>query len=256
MPIIAQGGHQDKALIVMVFLFTDFGYTGPYVGQMKAVIHQRAPDARVVDLMHDAPRFDPRAASYLLAALTPRIPPSSIAVAVVDPGVGSERQPVMLRADGRIFIGPANGLLDMVARRAKTTKTLALIPDLNADISSSFHGRDIFAPAAAQLANGETVSTKAAGPPEGIHWPDDLAEVIYIDTYGNAMTGLRATANAHASALEVGGMVLRKAETFSDVSPGEAFWYQNSIGLVEIAVNKGQAAADLRIQIGTPVAWT
>ena len=122
-----------------------------------------------------------------------------------------------------------------------------------ARMSASFHGRDLFAPSAAQVALGEPVEVAPLGPGPGRDWPDDLAEVIYIDKFGNAMTGLRASMAGTTATLNVGDMALPRATTFSDVARGEAFWYENSSGLVEIAVNQGSAAEGLRIQVGSPV---
>ena len=95
----------------LILLFTDFGIGGPYVGQVKAVLSARIAEVRMIDLMHDAPAHDPRAAAYLLAALVPESPPGSIFLGVVDPGVGTEaRRPVVVQADGRWFVGPGNGI--------------------------------------------------------------------------------------------------------------------------------------------------
>jgi S-adenosylmethionine hydrolase len=103
----------------MILLFTDFGYEGLYVGQMKAVLARDAPNVPVIDLMHDAPAHDPRSAAYLLAALVPEMPEGAVCLAVVDPGVGSDRTPLVVNADGRWFVGPDNGLFEIVQRRAK-----------------------------------------------------------------------------------------------------------------------------------------
>ena len=108
------GRHDD----VMILLFTDFGYEGPYLGQMKAVLSTIAPDKRVIDLMHDAPAHNPHSAAYLLASLVSEMPPNAVCLAVVDPGVGSSRPPIVLRVDGRWFVGPDNGLFELVQRRA------------------------------------------------------------------------------------------------------------------------------------------
>ena len=109
----------------MILLFTDFGLEGPYVGQMKAVLHREAPGVPVVDLMHDAPAFDPRAAAYLLAALAPEMPPDFIVLAVVDPGVGGARRPLTVAAGGRWYVGPDNGLLAPAARRTEQPQVWA-----------------------------------------------------------------------------------------------------------------------------------
>ena len=102
----------------MIIVFTDFGVRGPYLGQMYAVLAREAPGVKVIELMADAPRFDPRAAAYLLAALTPDFPPPCVFLCVVDPGVGADRPAIVVEADGRMFVGPGNGLFELVSRRA------------------------------------------------------------------------------------------------------------------------------------------
>jgi S-adenosylmethionine hydrolase len=121
-------------------------------------------------------------------------------------------------------------------------------------LSASFHGRDLFAPIAGQLALGVLPSELARSGEIGrcADWPDDLAEIVYIDRYGNAMTGLRAAVLADTTCLRVSGHALPRARTFSDVPAGVAFWYENSNGLVEIAVNAGRADAALGLAIGSP----
>lgn len=238
----------------MILLFTDFGLAGPYVGQMHSVLAAALPDIRVIDLMHDAPRHDPRRAAYLLAALTDRMPAGAVCVAVVDPGVGGDRPPVVLEADGRRFVGPGNGLLEPVARRAADARWWRITWQPSV-LSASFHGRDLFAPVAGRLAAGAAMATLAEPCADGggAGWPDALAEVVYIDGFGNAMTGLRASAVAADAVLLAGGRRLTRAATFGEVPDGAAFWYANSIGLVEIAVNCGSAAQDLGLSVGSGV---
>ncbi|MGA9470103.1 MAG: SAM-dependent chlorinase/fluorinase [Candidatus Macondimonas sp.] len=235
-------------------LFTDFGLAGPYVGQVKAAIHRVAPHAVVLDLCHDLAPFAPRPAAYLLAALLPYLPVGACVVAVVDPGVGTARRGLVLEGSGMRLIGPDNGLLAVAAQRLDQPCWHALPPPQEA-LSLSFQGRDWFAPAAARLQTGRELALQALGahPPEGSDWPPDWACVIYIDRYGNAMTGLRADTLPVNSVLEVAGRRLVGGRTFADVPVGEAFWYANSCGLVEIAVNQGQAARMLDLEVGTPI---
>ena len=238
----------------MIVLFTDFGLTGPYTGQVKAVLQQRAPAVPVIDLFADAPMQNPKAAAYLLAAYSSWFPAGNVFLCVVDPGVGGERPPVMVKADDRWFVGPGNGLFEIVMRRARSAEVseIAWQPE---NLSASFHGRDLFAPAAAMIAKGEAVPSK---PVEAAQfrkrdWPEDLLEVVYIDHYGNAMIGARASVVQKAGTLSVNGKVVPPARTFSDRPRGAAFWYENSNGLVEIAVNQGRADEMLGVAIGTPV---
>ena len=123
-------------------------------------------------------------------------------------------------------------------------------------LSASFHGRDLFAPVAARLARGETPDTVAhsAAPTRFADWPDDLAEIVYIDHYGNAMTGMRGETVAATATLACGGRTIAPAPTFSAVPPGAAFWYVNSNGLVEIAVNGGRADRLIELTIGSKIA--
>ncbi len=239
----------------IIALCTDFGLAGPYTGQVKTVLHRMAPGVAVIDLFADLPAADPKPAAYLLAAYGPWFPPGTVLLAVVDPGVGSARAAVVVEADGRFYVGPDNGLFELVLRRAGYARASEILwrP---APLSASFHGRDLFAPVAAHLAGG--------GLPEGAlrqapvrrfaDWPDDLLEIVYIDGYGNAMTGLRAAALPAEATLDAGGHLLARARTFSDVPAGAAFWYENSNGLAEIAVNAGRAASALGLGVGTPVA--
>ena len=238
----------------MIVLFTDFGLAGPYVGQVKAVLHREAPGIPVIDLFADAPAFDARRSAYLLAAYASEFPPPVTFLAVVDPGVGGDRRAIVVEADGRRFVGPDNGLFELVWRRA--TKRRVLTIDWRPDrLSTSFHGRDLFAPVAARLASGQGV---ALTPVDGLaaaarDWPDDLPEIVYIDHYGNAMTGLRAEAIPAGAMVEIVGRRLARLRTFSDAGEGAAFWYENANGLVEIAVNRGRADRELGLTPGSPL---
>lgn len=236
----------------MIVLFTDFGMQGPYVGQMKAVLQQHAPQQAVIDLMHDAPAFNPKASAYLLNVLRLQFPVNSIFLGVIDPGVGSiERRPVIVQADEQWFIGPDNGLFEIIVRNATQIKIWEIIwrP---AKLSTSFHGRDLFAPIAAAIAAGtipESLAQSIAAL-SGSYWPDELAEIIYIDHYGNAITGLSASALAVSDQIIIDGKPLSFSRVFSDVPNGEAFWYVNSIGLIELAVNQGNFYKQYRKDVG------
>jgi S-adenosyl-L-methionine hydrolase (adenosine-forming) len=238
----------------MIVLFTDFGLQGPYTGQMKAVLHRMAPGIPVIDLFADAPTGNPKASAYLLAAYAPWFAAGTTFLCVVDPGVGGARPPVVIEADGRWYVGPGNGLFELIERRAAKTRSWDI--DLKPQhVSASFHGRDLFAPVAAMLARGEPPPGRPHA--ERAHrradWPDDLAEIVYVDHFGNAMTGLRAAMLPPDTRLAVAGRVLERARTFSDRPPGTAFWYEDSNGLAEIAVNQGRADRDLGLAIGSPV---
>lgn len=235
----------------MIVLFTDFGLEGPYVGQMLAVLYREAPGVPAVNLFADAPAFDSRASAYLLAAYIGVFPPGSVFLCVVDPGVGGDRAPLVVEAGGRWFVGPDNGLFEPIVRRAESARAW-VIDWRPPTLSASFHGRDLFAPVAARLARGEPppghpVDIATIRRPE---WPRDLAQVVYIDRFGNVMTGLRAEMLGQDAVLEMHGQRVTWARTFSAVPVGTPFWYENANGLVEIAVNQGDAARALEVKIG------
>ena len=234
----------------MIVLYTDFGWNGPYVGQMKAVLHEKAPGKPVIDLMHDVPSFDTVAASYLLASLARQFPQDTIFISVIDPGVGHpERMPYMVQADSRWFIGPDNGLFNVVEKQANEVQRYEILwkPD---KLSTSFHGRDLFAPVAAMLSQWDMPDNRILESRE-VMAADDLYQVIYIDHYGNVMTGIQAQTLSKDTKLIVDGTEIAFAETFSMVNKGEAFWYMNSNDLVEIAVNQGNASENLALKVGS-----
>ncbi len=238
----------------MIFLFTDFGASDLYVGQVIAELHQRAPDARGIDLLHEAPAFNVRAGAHLLAALAARIPAGSVTMAVVDPGVGGERRPVAVLSDDCWFVGPDNGLVSVVAARSKRCEVFAIgwRPER---LSASFHGRDLFAPVTALLARGDRHGARLekTGKLETALAAEDLSEIIYVDHYGNAMTGLRAGRLGPGCTLEINGGRVARARVFCDVPLDGLFWYENSLGLAEIAANSAGAAARLGLTVGQAV---
>jgi S-adenosylmethionine hydrolase len=238
----------------MIVLFTDFGLAGPYTGQVKEVLHRLAPDVPVIDLFADAPSRNPKAAAHLLAAYATWFAAGTVLLSIVDPGVGGERAALIVEADGRRYVGPDNGIFEIVRRRAADARVFEITwrPER---LSASFHGRDLFAPVAAAIALGDwpTSAEHAAAFGRRPDWPDDLAEIVYIDHYGNAITGLRASILPVAASLAVAGRRIPPARTFSAVPAGAAFWYENSNGLAEIAVNMGRADAALGLAIGSAI---
>lgn len=236
-----------------IVFFTDFGPTGPYSGQMEAVIRQIAPNTPVIQLLSNAPKANPRASAYLLAAFRSSFPDNTIFLSVIDPGVGSSRLAIVLWADGHYFVGPDNDLFATVAAHAEATQCWQIVwqPD---KCSTSFHGRDIFAPIAAKLALGqadcclEKINFKIPSA-----WPHDLTEIIYFDFYGNAMTGLRYHSKLNHRPITIKGHRIKQAKTFHSVAPGELFWYCNSSGLIEIAANLDSAERLLNLEIGETV---
>jgi S-adenosylmethionine hydrolase len=237
----------------VIVLFTDFGPSGPYLGQMQAVLQQQSPDTAVIDLVNNAPTANPQLSSYLLAALRFQFPKGSVFLSVVDPGVGGERLPVVLEADGQFFVGPDNGLLNTVAGQSKHSSWQQIVwqPE---NCSMSFHGRDIFAPVAARLVNSTAENLLTAMPPVDLSgWPSDLAKLIYFDHYGNAWTGVRYHQTMAGMKIICGDQKINQAQTFRQVKKGCAFWYQNSSGLIEIAVNQGHAQQQFHLDLDTPI---
>lgn len=235
----------------MLFLCTDFGFEGPYVGQMKGLAAEKAPACQVIDLIHDLPKFNAHAASYFIAAIVQYLPLDCIVVAVVDPGVGSRRKPVVLRADHRWIVGPGNGLMDVVAKRASSVRYHEIVYQPE-KLSASFHGRDLFMPVALSIFH-ENYSDEMFIPiqsPDLEKVPAEIAEIIYIDGFGNLMTGLSADLHSELEKITFKEKVISRARTFSDKEKGHAFFYENSQGLLEIAVNCGSAQQFFDAQIG------
>lgn len=237
-----------------ISLVTDFGCGGPYTGQMKLRLAGLLPGMPVVDLISDLPAFRPELAAYLLPAIVRDLPRRTVYLCIVDPGVGGERAALAVAVAGDWYVGPDNGLLAVVARRAHNPRVLR-VDWRPARMSDSFHGRDLFAPIAAMLSRGEVPASTllAADTLVGADWPEDLARVIYVDRYGNLLTGLRANTLDRRVVLSAGGRSLHFARTFCDVPFGTAFWYENAFGLVELAVNQGRADALLGLAPGDAV---
>ena len=236
-----------------IVLFTDFGASDLYVGQVKAVIGALAPRVRILDALHAVPDFGVEPLAHLLAALAPEYPPGSVFVAVVDPGVGGSRGAIVVNADGRTFVGPDNGLLSLIWFRAgrKRCRCITWRPER---LSDTFHGRDLFAPVAARFAAGRRFPRgwlAAQNRPRVLLEARDLHAIIYVDHYGNAMTGLRAEGLSGNAILRIAGRSLHYARTFAEARRGSIFWHANSLGLVEIAANRASAASKLGLKVGS-----
>ncbi len=242
----------------MIYLFTDFGSSDIYVGQVKARLAVDAPSVPVIDLLHAAQAFDIASSAHLLHALLMQLPlqRGDVVMAVVDPGVGTVRRPVAIDVDGVWLVGPDNGLFSVHLARRQTGRVCEILwqPE---PLSRTFHGRDLFAPIAARLATkphspgmlqevGALQVQLDAGP---------MPRILHIDHYGNAMTGLEASQYAETAQLQVHAHSLSHARTYAEVSAEQAFWYANSLGLVEIAVNQGSAAERLKLHVGDAVSW-
>lgn len=240
----------------MIHLYTDFGVAGPYNGMMRSVLMRTAPGVDICDLMFDAPDRNPKAASYLLAGLRSILHAGDVLLGVIDPGVGGSRMPLIVCCDGIWFVGPDNGLFEIMIRRSVHCRIWRLDYD-KAKVSSSFHGRDVFAPAAAMIAAGDIDKIQKSEIDPTLrdalaqNWPDNLAEVIYVDPYGNLLTGLPP--QAPDTTVDINGNLVNFARTFSDVPQGAGFHYANSLGQCEISVNCGRADVLFEAAIGTAV---
>lgn len=238
-----------------IALLTDFGPASPYVGQLQLCLAAALPGISIIEVMSDLPAFRPDLAAYLLPALVRDLPRGTLYLCVVDPGVGGDRLAIAVEANGNYFIGPDNGLLALVCRRALSSSVFRI--DWRPEIlSPSFQGRDLFAPVAISLTLGRPLAMTAFDPDslQGAKWPDDLPRVIYQDSFGNLITGLRAALVQPGEMMDVRGQRIPRARTFNEVPPGTAFWYENAFGLVEIAVNQGSAAHKLGLEVGDEIA--
>ncbi|MEA1890063.1 MAG: SAM-dependent chlorinase/fluorinase [Pseudomonadota bacterium] len=234
----------------MIALLTDFGHDGLYVGQLHAVVAAALPDLKVVDLCHTVPPQDIRAGAYLLPAYSAFLPPASVVVCVVDPGVGSERPHAACEASGHWYIGPDNGLFDVLEQQVHNFKKFHF--QWPGEVSDSFHARDIYTPAACLLAESGDVEVLQAQQleTETLRFKPDFNGVIYFDHFGNAITGCRYSSLSKKPNIEIKGQCLPWARTFSEVEQGGCFWYENANGLVEIAANQGSARDALGLKLG------
>lgn len=239
----------------MVTLFTDFGLLDPYVGQLHAVIGECHRGARIIDLHHHAPKFQPGLASLLLEALLPYLPKGMVVVAVVDPGVGTARRAIVVEAEGRWLIGPDNGLLGpFVAQSHSRTHVLEQPSCAPSVLSDSFHGRDLFAPAGAALARGEKdIIGSSVADPIGL---DEARRerVVYVDHYGNLLTGIPcARGPGQGGKVLLAGARIAPGRTFGEMERGELFWYCNSLDRIEVAAREESASRKLGIDCGAPL---
>ncbi len=241
-----------------ITLLTDFGLSDSYVAEVKAVLLRDAPGVPIVDVSHDIPRGDVRAAQYLLGRTWHRFPEGTVHVVVVDPGVGTDRRALAAARGGHGFVAPDNGVLGPVLTGARIV-ALEIPPAA----APTFHGRDVFAPAAARLARGEAlervglrVTDPVTGPlPEPTTSPDGaVGEVVYVDRFGTLVTNIGAALVAGAvEAILPEGRRARFGHTFGDVVPGALVAFVGSGGTVEVAVRDGSAATLTGTGVGAVV---
>jgi S-adenosylmethionine hydrolase len=240
----------------MIVIVTDFGVRDPYLAQMQAVLVHEAPGIPFITLFPELPAYAVQASAYLIAAYVMEFSAGTVFLGVVDPGVGTDRLPVVIEADGRWFVGPDNGLFEVIKMRAETVRQWR-IDYRPAQCSDSFHGRDIFAPVAARLALGEPVPgvEMEAESISAQHWPQDLLRLVYCDHYGNAVTGLRGIMVSVSDHFQVKGQELTYARTFGEVPARQAFWHINANGLVEFSMNQSDITKTLGLTVGTEFQW-
>lgn len=253
----------------LVSLLTDFGATDTYVGQMKAAILRVAPAASLVDLTHAVPAQDVRAGAFLLWTAVEAFPPGSLHLAVVDPGVGSGRKAVAVRSRrGDVLVGPDNGLLLPALEQLGGLSTAVELTDSTywgPLRSSTFHGRDLFAPVVGHLAAGVPLervgrSLERLEAPFRIPSPEvqaglPVGEVIHVDTYGNLITNLPGAQLPARFRVRVGLTVVEGAPHphYQAVPPGELLALVGSSGLLEISARDGSAASVLGAERGERV---
>ena len=229
-----------------------------YTSQVCARIASIDSSVTVINAIDDLPAFDVRSSAYLLNALVAHYPPSSVILGIVDPSVGSERQPICFKIGMRWHVGPDNGIFSRILLSTNEVPTIYRIAEIDANSSTTFHGRDIFAPAAAKLAQDEAslqveIFDQSQSLMYSRDWPLELQEIVYIDSFGNCMTGVSGSSIQLSNTVTIRNTDFNYADKFSDVAIGQGFWYINSIGLVEIAANQASIADMCKIAIGTPM---
>lgn len=254
----------------VITITTDFGHQGPFVGVMKGVMLTRFPQARIVDLTHEIVVYWPAEAGFWLARSFVYFPPGTVHVAVVDPGVGTSRDIIAVSAEGHVFLAPDNGLLAPIVSRCPDAQIVRLTADRLARLgvhgaSATFHGRDIFAPVAAELAAGRCVPADLGEPTTSLvpAWVDEptvdedgvSGVVITIDHFGNLISNIdaRLIAGLRAPHVHAGNHVFPLLRTYGDVRPGEYLALVNSFGVVEIARSEQSAAEGLGLSRGAPI---
>jgi S-adenosyl-L-methionine hydrolase (adenosine-forming) len=255
----------------VITITTDFGHQGPFVATMKGRMLGRLPDARIIDVTHEVPVYWPAEAGFWLSRSYEYFPPGTVHVAVVDPGVGTSRDIIAVEADGHGFLAPDNGLLAPVVGRASSVRIYSLdLPRILQRLrlpvpSATFHGRDIFAPVAAEMAAGRIAFADLGQVVTDIvpAWVDEPATtadqvsgvIITIDHFGNLITNIDAGLIDRFSrpVVRTGGHSFSLRRTYGDVRPGEYLALVNSFGVVELARAEQSAAEGLGLGRGAPV---
>jgi len=260
----------------LITLLSDFGFKDPYVAEMKAVILSICPDAYIIDISHEIEKFNIRMGAFVLAQAAHYFPEGTIHVAVVDPGVGTARRPIIVETERSLYVGPDNGLLILAAQNEgiKCIYEISNRKYMLKRVSKTFHGRDIFSPAAAYLAMG--VEPSKFGPvirdpvkpsfssPE-TREEEIIGEVIHIDGFGNIITNI-SEKNLKAAGISEGRnlcvqlgdkrMILKMCSSYDEVCKNAPLSIIGGTGFLEISVNQGNASKILNVKIGTPITLT
>lgn len=252
----------------MITLTTDFGLKDPYVAEMKGAILSINPKAQIIDVTHGVDKFNIQMGAFMLASAAPYFPHGTVHVAVVDPEVGTKRRALLIQTARSFFVGPDNGILALAAQKQsiqhvyELTNRKLMLPD----VASTFHGRDVFAPAAAHLDSG--VKPQEFGP-EVIDFvaPDFatvqrsqgsvIGEVLHVDAFGNVITnidGKTQLAKKISLQLPRSSIVVQTAQTYGQAKKGEPILLVGSHGFLEVAVNQGSAAEKLSLKVGDRIA--
>lgn len=253
----------------IITLTTDFGLQDHYVSVMKAVILGISPDVRLVDVSHQIPPQDIMAGAWVLRNASMHFPAGTVHLVVVDPGVGTRRDPVVMRINNQLFVGPDNGIFSLIADEFEYEAWRLTNPKFWIENPShTFHGRDIFSPVAAHLANG--VSLSELGEPANdlvtYRWAVPISDrdgiqgwIVHIDRFGNLISNIPASMIEKSVGdsrfrIYVGNTILDEiVDTFGDVPDGEPAAYIGSSGTLEIAINKGNAKEMLGVQKGAQI---
>ncbi|MEX0686834.1 MAG: SAM-dependent chlorinase/fluorinase [Balneolales bacterium] len=258
--------YQKRPIITLT---SDFGYKDHYVSAMKAVILGIVPEVRFVDISHNIPPQDIMAGAWVIKNSAFLYPPGTVHLAVIDPGVGTERKPIIARIKDQVFVGPDNGLFSLAAGEGEyEIYELTDQKYWHAPFSNTFHGRDIFAPVAAHASSGTALEFFGPRMDEltTYRWAKPISDtegiqgwVVHIDAYGNLISNIPASMteelkDKHEFKVYVGNTILKKiVHTFGDVPDGEPAALIGSSGTLEIVINKGDASEMLSVIKGAPI---
>jgi S-adenosylmethionine hydrolase len=254
----------------IISLLSDFGHKDPYVAEMKAVILSINPQARIVDITHEIEKFNIRMGAYVLASAAPCFPPNTIHVAVVDPGVGTKRRPIIAETNRSLYVGPDNGLLMLAAHKEHIINVYQIDNPkyILSKVSKTFHGRDIFAPAAAHLTEGtkpsdfgpaiqDYILTEFAKP--HARNGELLGEVLHIDDFGNIVSNITLEDlekmgfhKGNSLLVKLGGktLTIQFCSAYGEVASGTSLALIGSSSFLEVAVNQGNASRIFKAKVG------